>query len=56
VTIRERIFSIKLLDKQKEYTEYFKELGLSCETIVIDNETPERLNSDEYIEKGGVAI
>jgi hypothetical protein len=57
VTVRERIFSIKLLSKQEEYADYFKELGLFGETKLICSEASKRVKRKEITnEKGGVGI
>jgi hypothetical protein len=57
MTVRERIFSIKLLRRQEEYADYFKELGLSGETKVICSEPCKGIKRDEITNgKGGVGI
>jgi hypothetical protein len=57
MTVRERIFSIKLLSKQEEYSDYFKELGLSGETKLICCEESKRVKREEITNgKGGVGI
>jgi uncharacterized protein (UPF0210 family) len=53
MTVKERICSIRLLDKQKEYADYFNELGLLGKTIVVNSQ---RVNCEEQIEEGGDAI